>query len=90
MPERYGPWGRVYDLFRRWQRDGTWKRFLAELQAQADAKHLIMWDIDVDSTVCRAHQHAAGLEKRGNCRSSRQVVSTSSRPAADSDAHAEV
>ncbi|WP_405959028.1 transposase [Streptomyces sp. NBC_00868] len=19
VPERYGPWGRVYDLFRRWQ-----------------------------------------------------------------------
>ncbi|MEU5114326.1 hypothetical protein AB0G64_22830 [Streptomyces longwoodensis] len=24
MPERYGLWDRVYDLFRRWQRDGTW------------------------------------------------------------------
>ncbi|WP_010056776.1 transposase [Streptomyces globisporus] len=23
MPERYGPWARVYDLFRRWQRNGT-------------------------------------------------------------------
>ncbi|WP_328908140.1 transposase [Streptomyces sp. NBC_00234] len=28
VAERCGPWGRV-DLFRRWQRDGTWKRFLA-------------------------------------------------------------
>ncbi|MEU8709999.1 transposase [Streptomyces sp. NPDC048565] len=26
VPEWYGPWDRVYDLFRRWQRDGTWKR----------------------------------------------------------------
>ncbi|MCT9094023.1 transposase [Streptomyces sp. ASQP_92] len=26
VPERYGPWGRVYDLFRRWQRDSTWYR----------------------------------------------------------------
>jgi cytochrome P450 len=26
LPERYGPWDRAYDLFRRWQRDGTWKR----------------------------------------------------------------
>lgn len=25
VPERYGPWDRVYDLFRRWQRNGTWK-----------------------------------------------------------------
>ena len=26
VPDRYGPWGSVYDLFRRWQRDGTWAR----------------------------------------------------------------
>ncbi|MEU9874072.1 transposase [Actinomadura sp. NPDC048021] len=24
LPERYGPWDRAYDLFWRWQRDGTW------------------------------------------------------------------
>ncbi|MEU7560312.1 transposase [Streptomyces eurythermus] len=23
VPVEYGPWGRIYDLFRRWQRDGT-------------------------------------------------------------------
>ncbi|MER5893328.1 transposase [Streptomyces sp. NPDC001876] len=23
VPERYGPWDRIYDSFRRWQRDGT-------------------------------------------------------------------
>ncbi|WP_415924724.1 transposase [Streptomyces sp. AK08-01B] len=50
VPERYGPWGRVYDLFRRWQRDGTWQNILAELQVRADAKELITWDINVDST----------------------------------------
>ncbi|GEB57211.1 transposase [Streptomyces gardneri] len=32
VPERYGPWDRVYDLFRRWQRDGTWARILTQLQ----------------------------------------------------------
>ncbi|MFH8368639.1 IS5 family transposase [Streptomyces sp. NPDC018031] len=66
VPERYGPWGRVYDLFRRWQRDGTWRRVLAELQTQADASSLITWDINVDSTVCRAHQHAAGARRKGD------------------------
>ncbi|MFJ5901495.1 transposase [Streptomyces sp. NPDC093064] len=40
VPERYGPWARVYDLFRCWQRDGTWRRIFAQLQAQADAKEL--------------------------------------------------
>ncbi|MEU4493822.1 IS5 family transposase [Streptomyces sp. NPDC023998] len=64
VPERYGPWDRVYDLFRRWQRDGTWKRIFTALQSQADAKELITWDVSVDSTVCRAHQHAAGAVKR--------------------------
>ncbi|MET9619114.1 transposase [Kitasatospora indigofera] len=65
VPERYGPWDRVYDLFRRWQRDGTWARILTQLQAEADAKGLITWDVNVDSTVCHAHQHAAGAAKRG-------------------------
>lgn len=60
MPEEYGPWMRSYDLFRRWQRDGTWQRIFTALQARADDDDLIPWDINVDSTVARAHQHAAG------------------------------
>ncbi|GGU15528.1 DDE transposase [Streptomyces lateritius] len=64
LPAEYGPWGRVYDLFRRWQRD-DWYRIFEQLQARADAKDLITWDINVDSTVCRAHQHAAGVRKKG-------------------------
>ncbi|MFD9635360.1 IS5 family transposase, partial [Streptomyces violascens] len=79
VPEWYGPWARVYDLFRRWQRDGTWQRIFADLQAQADAKELITWDLSIDSTVCRAHQHAAGARKRGIFRSSRLAGSPSSR-----------
>ncbi|WP_443068083.1 IS5 family transposase [Streptomyces sp. NBC_01356] len=68
MPAEYGPWGRAYDLFRRWQRNGTWQRIFTELQARADAKDRITWDLNVDSTVCRAHQHAAGARKRGTCK----------------------
>ncbi|MGW1047450.1 IS5 family transposase [Streptomyces sp. NPDC002547] len=66
VPVEYGPWGRIYDLFRRWQRDGTWYRVLTQLQCLADAKGAIMWDLSVDSTVCRAHQHAAGARKRAD------------------------
>jgi hypothetical protein len=47
------------------------KRILTQLQAQADATDLITWDVSVDSTVCRAHQHAAGAAKRGICRKNR-------------------
>nr|WP_172633317.1 IS5 family transposase [Streptomyces sp. 6-11-2] len=64
VPERYGPWQTVYGLFRRWQRDGTWHRIVEQLQARADAEGLITWDISVDSTIARAHQHAAGARKK--------------------------
>ncbi|MFE6272639.1 IS5 family transposase [Streptomyces goshikiensis] len=65
VPVEYGPWGRVYDLFRRWQRTGTWHGILTRLQSLADAKGAITWDLSVDSTVCRAHQHSAGARKQG-------------------------
>ncbi|MER5617493.1 transposase [Streptomyces sp. NPDC002215] len=31
VPVEYGPWGRIYDLFRRWQRDGTCPRNLTRI-----------------------------------------------------------
>jgi transposase len=65
VPARYGAWQTVYGLFRRWQRDGTWARILTGLQADADAHGLITWDVSVDSTITRAHQHAAGASKKG-------------------------
>jgi transposase len=79
LPDRYGPWQTVYGLFRRWQRDGTWKQILTRLQAQADADGLITWDVSVDSTVARAHQHAAGARKKGLTSANRRVGSTSNR-----------
>ncbi|MET7275515.1 transposase [Streptomyces flaveolus] len=66
VPVEYGPWGRICDLFRRWQRDGTWHRALTRLQPLADVKGAIGRDLSVDSTVCRAHQHAAGARKQGD------------------------
>jgi transposase len=40
VPPVYGPWQTVYGLFRRWQRDGTWRAVLTGLQARADAAGL--------------------------------------------------
>ncbi|WP_446218210.1 IS5 family transposase [Micromonospora sp. IBHARD004] len=60
VPECYGPWQTVYGLFRRWQRAGVWQRIVTGLQTRADAAGLITWDVSVDSTISRAHQHAAG------------------------------
>lgn len=47
----------------RWSADGTWERLLHHLQAVADAACDIDWNINVDSTSIRAHQHAAGAPK---------------------------
>jgi transposase len=80
VPARYGPWQTVYGLFRRWQRDGTWQRILTVLQTQADAKGVINWEVSVDSTVTRAHQHAAGAGKGGTGNAKNRAGSTSSRP----------
>ncbi|MFJ3229334.1 IS5 family transposase [Streptomyces sp. NPDC086783] len=47
-------------------RVGTWHRILTRLQSLADAKGAIVWDLSVNSTVCRAHQHAAEARKQGD------------------------
>jgi transposase len=63
LPERYGSWKTVSSRFYRWQRAGMWAGILAELQRQADAKGDVDWSLHfVDSTVVRAHQHAAGVK----------------------------
>jgi transposase len=64
VPPLYGPWQTIYGLFRRWQRDGTWARIMTGLQARADTAGLITWDVSVDSTTNRTHQHAAGARTR--------------------------
>jgi transposase len=65
LPERYGPWQTVYKRFARWQTDGTWTGIQASLHTQADAAGELDWDAQIDSTVVRAHQHAAGARKGG-------------------------
>src|SRR6266702_1185746 len=57
------PGGPVYALFRRWQRAGAWAQIVTALQTRADAAGLITWDVSVDSTIARAHQHAAGARR---------------------------
>lgn len=74
LPERYGPWQTVYERHRRWSADGTWKVVLEELQIEADAgdpdgalarqASRQEWAVNIDSTSCRAHQHAAGAPRK--------------------------
>lgn len=66
LPERYGSWSTVASRFYRWQKAGIWQQALARLQQQSDAVGQLDWNQHyVDSTIIRAHQHAAGA-KRGS------------------------
>lgn len=64
LPDRYGPWQTCYDRFVRWRRAGTWDRLLAHVQTKEDAVGAVDWEVSVDSTITRAHQHAAGARRR--------------------------
>jgi transposase len=63
LPERFGLWNSVWRRFRRWAEAGVWGRVLAAIR-DPDVSTRV-----VDSTVIRAHPHAAGaLKKRGRKR----------------------
>ncbi len=83
LPERFGPWKTVYERHRLWSADGTWEHLLQQVQAAADAAGEIDWDISVDSTIVRAHQHAAGsctTTLNGECSGSVSVTTVNSSP----------
>ena len=64
LPERYGCWSTVASRFYRWRKKGIWQRLLEALQQQADVALELNWDVHhVDSSVIRAHQHAAGAKQ---------------------------
>ncbi len=65
LPARFGKWKTVYERHRRWSTDGTWDKVFAAVLADADAEGRIDWSmVSVDSTSCRAHQHAAGARRK--------------------------
>lgn len=57
LPERFGKYDSVYQRFNRWAKRGRWQAIFDALQ-EPDAEWLML-----DSTVVRAHQHAAGAKK---------------------------
>ena len=54
LPERFGKWNSIWQRFNRWCRKGVWRRVFQVLQDPD-----LEW-IMIDSTVVRAHPHAAG------------------------------
>src|SRR2546423_7540491 len=59
LPERFGNWNSVWRRFDRWSTKGVWLRVF-EILKDPDLEWLIL-----DSSVIRAHQHAARPEKKG-------------------------
>src|SRR4029450_9130575 len=54
LPERYGPYTTAYNRFNRWSERGIWGRIFAALAAKSrDSLQMI------DSTIVKAHTHAA-------------------------------
>ncbi|MFH8534947.1 IS5 family transposase [Streptomyces tendae] len=65
LPARFGKWKTAFERHRRWSADGTWDTVIAAVLADAEAEGRIDWSmVSVDSTSCRAHQHAAGARRR--------------------------
>ena len=63
LPRRYGKTKTVASRYYRWRAAGIWDRILADLQTQADTDGELDWTLHlVDSTIVRAHQHAAGAQ----------------------------
>ena len=72
LPEEYGPWGTAWDLFDKWNGDGTLDKVLSLLRSA----HVDTGAIDdelwcIDGTVVRAARCAAGGGKKGTPRSPR-------------------
>lgn len=64
LPQRYGPWKTVYNRFWRWARNGTLATLVARVRVIAEAIDELDREVSVDSSITRAHQHAAGARRR--------------------------
>ena len=61
LPDEFGHWNAVYHRFRRWEKGGLWERLWHRFQNIDDDQ---LSELFIDSTVVRAHQHAAGASKK--------------------------
>ena len=60
LPERFGDWKNVHNRHSRWAVSGVWENLFKALAVDADNEYAM-----IDSTIVRAHQHAAGARKKG-------------------------
>jgi putative transposase len=65
LPAQLGNWHNTHTRFSRWGKTGVWQRIIDAVSKDADLQALFL-----DSTIVRAHQHAAGAQKnKGHRRS---------------------
>lgn len=60
VPSECGNWNTSFQRFNRWARAGVWHRLFKALIRDPDFTYRI-----IDSTIVRAHQHSAGMQKKG-------------------------
>jgi transposase len=58
LPDVFGGWNSIFRRFSRWSAKGIWHRIFTAMADDEDFEYLI-----IDSTIVRAHQHAAGAKK---------------------------
>ena len=58
LPERFGDWKNIHRRHSRWAQSGVWQRVFEALSKDTDNEYAM-----IDSTIVRAHQHAAGAKK---------------------------
>lgn len=74
LPPRFGPWNSVFQRFNRWSKKGVWQKVASALADDPDLEWLM-----IDSTVVRAHQHAAGKKGGSKANSSAAARAVSAR-----------
>lgn len=57
LPERFGDYRVIHTRHMRWSKRGVWQRVFEHLADEADNEYAA-----IDSTIVRAHQHAAGAK----------------------------
>lgn len=68
LPERFGDWKNTHRRHMRWSEKGVWEAVFKRLAQESDNEYAA-----IDSTIVRAHQHAAGAQGRDKKRNASGV-----------------
>jgi transposase len=76
LPDSFGDWSAVYHRLRRWIDSGRMKKLFEAMASQPACEGTLR--VMIDSTIVRAHQHAAGAVKK---KAGRRATQSASRAA---------